>query len=650
MILFCCSVLISVAQDITIDSLKSLLSSSTDDTTKVMLLSDLCQHLQRSNTDSAFLVGEQGLELAQKIKYERGILFCTIALSGTWWSIGDYSTAIKLLLPYVPVVEKYGDLEAQNGLYSSLYNEYRDEGDYKEALVYAYKLLPISVSFNHCQYCRIQYAAIAVVYLEVHQLDSANAYIQKSLQAPASLGFNGYTYLVAGRIMVASGRYDEAFRYYRRSIQELQMEHNLKDLSGAYNNMANLFQQRDFPDSAIAYAQQALMVAQPKQFAREKMEASLILSKVYEHSNIDSAYWYQNVAMAAKDSLYNLEKQRQLLSYQFNEELRQQEALNKQQQYQTELRLYALMGVLFLIISISIVLYRSNQHRKKAYALLEKQTAATDLQRDKAEQALKELKSTQAQLIQSEKMASLGELTAGIAHEIQNPLNFVNNFSEVNTELIEELKSELIADNKEEAIQLADDIKENERKIIHHGKRADSIVKGMLQHSRASTGKKELTNINSLVNETLRLSYHGLRAKDKDFNAAINADFDEGIGKININPQDISRVLLNLFNNAFYSVNEKKSKLNGKFEPAVSVCTKKMDGKVEIHVQDNGNGIPENIVDKIFQPFFTTKPTGQGTGLGLSLSYDIIKAHGGEIKVESKEGEESEFIIQLSIV
>jgi signal transduction histidine kinase len=263
------------------------------------------------------------------------------------------------------------------------------------------------------------------------------------------------------------------------------------------------------------------------------------------------------------------------------------------------------------------------------------------------EAALSELKSTQAQLIQKEKMASLGELTAGIAHEIQNPLNFVNNFSEINTELIDELKNELVADNKEEALLIAEGIKENEQKIIHHGKRADSIVKGMLQHSRASTGKKELTEINALVDECVRLSYHGMRAKDKEFNAAIKTDFDESIGRINIVPQDISRVLLNLLNNAFYAVDEKKRQLNGMFEPVVSVYTKKLDGKVEIVVKDNGNGIPQNVIDKIFQPFFTTKPTGQGTGLGLSLSYDIIKAHGGEIQVESNEGEETEFTIQL---
>lgn len=263
--------------------------------------------------------------------------------------------------------------------------------------------------------------------------------------------------------------------------------------------------------------------------------------------------------------------------------------------------------------------------------------------------SLEELKSTQAQLIQSEKMASLGELTAGIAHEIQNPLNFVNNFSEVNRELIAEIKEEIDKGNIDEIKLLANDLYENEEKILHHGKRADAIVKGMLQHSRASTGKREPTDINALCDEYLRLAYHGLRAKDKTFNAEIKTDFDSSIGKMNIVPQDIGRVLLNLFNNAFYAIGERRKVEGVGYAPTVTVVTKKLNNTIEIIVSDNGNGITRNIVDKIFQPFFTTKPTGQGTGLGLSLSYDIIKAHGGEIRVESKEGEGTMFVIQLPI-
>jgi signal transduction histidine kinase len=270
-------------------------------------------------------------------------------------------------------------------------------------------------------------------------------------------------------------------------------------------------------------------------------------------------------------------------------------------------------------------------------------------EKSRAENALADLKAAQSQLIQSEKMASLGELTAGIAHEIQNPLNFVNNFSEVNQELIRELRIEAENGNLEEVKAIVKDIEFNSEKINHHGRRADGIVKGMLQHSNSSSGQKESTDINALCEEYLRLSYHGLRAKDKSFNATTKTEFDMSIGKINVMPQDIGRVVLNLINNAFYTVNEKKKQLGDGYEPTVSVGTRKDNEKIEISVKDNGNGIPRKILDKIFQPFFTTKPTGQGTGLGLSLSYDIVKAHGGELKVETKEGEGSEFIINLTI-
>jgi C4-dicarboxylate-specific signal transduction histidine kinase len=276
-------------------------------------------------------------------------------------------------------------------------------------------------------------------------------------------------------------------------------------------------------------------------------------------------------------------------------------------------------------------------------------TAELTRQKEELLQTLEELKSTQAQLIQSEKMASLGELTAGIAHEIQNPLNFVNNFSDVNTELLIEMKEEIDKGNGEDAKAIANDVIENEGKINFHGKRADAIVKGMLQHSRKSSGQKEPTDINVLADEYLRLSYHGLRAKDKSFNATMKTDFDETIGKVNVIPQDIGRVLLNLFNNAFYAASL-PSRVGLKEQgPTVWVSTKKLDGNVEIKVCDNGPGIPHNIVDKIFQPFFTTKPTGEGTGLGLSLSYDIVKAHGGTLKVETKEGAGTEFIIELPV-
>jgi len=351
---------------------------------------------------------------------------------------------------------------------------------------------------------------------------------------------------------------------------------------------------------------------------------------------------------------------------QYNYDLSKKEAqiteLNEQKKGQRNFLISALIVLGLIIISV-IVLIRSNRIKQKANTLLQKQKKEIEYQRDQTNKVLTALKQTQTQLVQSEKMASLGELTAGIAHEIQNPLNFVNNFSEVSTELIKEMVDEVDKGNTQEVKAIASDLIQNLEKINHHGQRAAAIVKGMLQHSRSSSGVKEPTDINALCDEYLRLSYHGLRAKDKSFNATLKTDFDNSIGKINIIPQDIGRVVLNLINNAFYAVDEKKKLNIPGYEPTVIVSTRLLNplsgGRgAEIRVTDNGNGIPQKIVDKIFQPFFTTKPTGQGTGLGLSLSYDIINAHGGEIKVETKEvrpddpvgrGEGTTFIIQLTV-
>ncbi|GAB2793938.1 hypothetical protein GCM10027275_43650 [Rhabdobacter roseus] len=291
---------------------------------------------------------------------------------------------------------------------------------------------------------------------------------------------------------------------------------------------------------------------------------------------------------------------------------------------------------------------RIEQENQVLEGMVAERTSELTRQKEELEHALVELKATQAQLIQSEKMASLGELTAGIAHEIQNPLNFVNNFSEVSDELAQEIEEEIRAGNTEEVLYLAQAIRENLQKITHHGKRADSIVKGMLEHSRMSTGEKEPTDLNALADEYLRLSYHGLRAKDKNFNAELIADLTPDLGLVRVVPQDFGRVLLNLFNNAFYAVRKRQEGEAATYRPQVRVSTRLQGDEVEIRVRDNGTGIPQAVVDKIYDPFFTTKPAGQGTGLGLSLSYDIVaKGHGGTLEVQSREGEFTEFIIRL---
>lgn len=312
------------------------------------------------------------------------------------------------------------------------------------------------------------------------------------------------------------------------------------------------------------------------------------------------------------------------------EEQKALEFQRAEETYRNKIAFYILSAGLAVLFFVALIIYRSSQQRKRI-------NAQVQIQKVQVEKTLTELNSTQAQLIQSEKMASLGELTAGIAHEIQNPLNFVNNFSEVSSELMDEMNEELDKGDIDEAKFIANDIKQNLNKINHHGKRADSIVKGMLEHSRTSSGEKVPTDINALADEYLRLSYHGMRAKDKSFNADFVTDFDPNLPKLNVVPQEIGRMLLNVINNAFQACTNSEFRImNSEFKPLVTVFTKNLGDKIQISVKDKGPGIPDSIKDKIFQPFFTTKPTGQGTGLGLSLSYDIVKSHGGDIKVDSQ--------------
>jgi signal transduction histidine kinase len=369
-----------------------------------------------------------------------------------------------------------------------------------------------------------------------------------------------------------------------------------------------------------------------------------------QNNQLDSAYKYLLIAAQIKDSLYKV-RIANLSAFQnvsFEETLRLE---SEQMQTDAKIRINSLLAGLMVVSVIGIILFRNNNQRKKSNLLLTSQKNEIEQQKKQVEESMERLQSTQSQLVQAEKMASLGELTAGIAHEIQNPLNFVNNFAEVNAELIDELETEANKGNLEEVKQLAKDIKENETKINHHGKRADAIVKNMLQHSRQSSGQKEPTDINALCDEYLRLSYHGLRAKDKSFNAEFETKFDAALAPISVVPQDIGRVILNLINNAFYAVNERqKNEKDSGYKPRVTLTTKKQADQVVIEVADNGTGMPEQIKEKIFQPFFTTKPTGEGTGLGLSLSYDIVtKGHGGTMEVETNETVGTKLIVRLPV-
>jgi two-component system NtrC family sensor kinase len=627
-------------QNLLLDSLKKSLSIVKEDTTRVLLLSEISLWSIFSNPDTSLQLAKEGLRLAQQTNYAKGEAYCKRSLGFFFWSTGDYTTAINLAFMGMPYAETSKDFDLQIWLNDLLLNAYRDNGDYNEGIKYDQKNRMISQGLNQ-PIDASRDAMVANIYYDMNKLDSALHYIRLSFKKGGIA--DGWMCMAMGKIQAKANHADSAFYYYKLSIAKLTIDNNFKDLANVNQSIAALYYSNGNTDSAIYYAKNGLALAQQNSFAKEQFNLRSFLAEVYEKRNIDSAFRYYKLAMVAKDSLFSKEKTKQILSIQFNDELRRREVINAEVQYKNRLKTYGFIAGLFIALIIATILWRNNQRKQKANLLLQ-------LQKEKVESTLSELKSAQAQLIQSEKMASLGELTAGIAHEIQNPLNFVNNFSEVNAELLTELNEEMDKGNYDDAKAIAKDVIENEQKINHHGKRADAIVKGMLQHSQSSTGQKESTDINKLADEYLRLAYHGLRAKDKSFNATLQTDFDENIGKINIIPRDIGRVLLNLYNNAFYAVSEKKKQSGNKYEAIVSLSTKKAGDTILISVKDNGGGVPQKILDKIFQPFFTTKPTGQGTGLGLSLSYDTVtKGHGGELKVETDEGNGSEFIIKLPI-
>jgi len=638
----------TTAQTATIDSLKYELTIAKEGTTKANLLNGLSFSYAWSDADTSIMYAQQAFDLSQKINFEQGIARAQLNMCAAFTTLGNYSRALENGFQALTLLEKLPNKSSIIFANQLIAGCYRELGDYNNSLIYFHKALKLAEKSP--QETGMVSGLIGSVYQRNNQPDSAILFLKKGYEI-----FNKATFINVelGNSYAKKRTYDSAMYYYKIAIPLALQNHTEIDLIDIYSGIAIVYKAKGNLDSATWYAKKALSEKSGKTYPIGLLRAATMLADLYDSQNKpDSAFKYLKTSMSLKDSLFNREKTMAFQNLAFKEQEKQKEIEASKLKFKNRYKMYSLLGILFTVLAIAGILFRNNRHKQKAFALLQKQKQEIDIQKAKAEKTLDELKTTQAQLIQSEKMASLGELTAGIAHEIQNPLNFVNNFSEVNNELIDEMQSEIKSGNTDEAINISNDIKGNQDKIIFHGKRADAIVKGMLQHSRTSSSQKEPTDINALADEYLRLSYHGLRAKDKSFNATMQTDFDDSIGKINIIPQDIGRVLLNLYNNAFYAVTEKKKQQGEGYEPTVSVSTKSFKTPsgglgVLISVKDNGNGIPQKVVDKIFQPFFTTKPTGQGTGLGLSLSYDIVKAHGGEIKVETKEGEGSEFIIHL---
>jgi two-component system, NtrC family, sensor kinase len=660
------------------DSLKLALKEATIDSAKYSIAHGLFTHYQNDNVDSALNYIGQALLIARKNNRKINEAGCLQNIGSLLPELGKYAESLEAFQEAFKIAEdpaneslvwkddnKYTLHQTRLITLGWTHFHFGANGGYTNNLdqqrFHIRKAIQLGEEIGGDNFLSsFANLGMAGIFMSLNKLDSALLICKKIEQVFLDTGtvyyekkYLGDIYQIEGTIYASKGDKDKSLYYYHKALEAYTAngQNNKTGLSRVYWEMANYFYQENQKDSSLYYAKKTVEVLNSFK-ANYISWAYLTLSKSYELQNeIDSAYKYQGLAFAGIDSTFKeeIKNKSEFQNQLFKNQMRVKELDQEKASFQNRIRTNILLGGLFTLFVVAFILFRNNRQKQKANRQIAQQ-------KEKVESALHNLKSTQSQLIQSEKMASLGELTAGIAHEIQNPLNFVNNFSEVSNELIVEMKDELAAGNWQLATELADDVKQNLEKINHHGKRAADIVKGMLQHSRNNSGTKEPTNINNLADEYLRLAYHGLRAKDKSFNATMKTDFDESIGKIDVIPQDLGRVILNLITNAFYAVNEKKQQLAkdlsglNDYEPTVWVGTKRTNDKVVVFIKDNGIGISKSALDKIFQPFFTTKPTGQGTGLGLSLAYDIVKAHGGELKVETKEGEGSEFIIQLPVV
>ena len=641
--------------------------------------------------DSTLLILAGNAERCRKINYRKGETNTYLVMGDAFVSKGMYKEALKNFDTSYQIAKSNNYQNSFSSILNRIGTVYLNQGNYPEALNRFYESLKAAEAIGNNELISATLTNIANVQFYQNKFSEAeNTYMRMLKVAEAmhdtslmshahnNLGMvnlqqkhiskavqqliiaynlasqvNDREMLLNSTLSIAEVYYtmdslQKSAALYEKGLQLAKQTDHGSLLCTALIGLAKIHYKQGMLKEALANGLEALERAKKMGQVQLMRDANEIVSSAYEAmKNSGNALAYFKQYKLYSDSMNNMQSQRAVAIEREKYDFSKKEAdFERKTMKQHWLTFSAFAGLLLLAVILWIIL-RNRNRLKHTYKILQHKNIVIESEKSKAEDTLSKLQSTQAQLIQSEKMASLGELTAGIAHEIQNPLNFVNNFSELNNELIDEMSIET---DTEELKIIATDIKQNNEKIAFHGKRADAIVKSMLQHSRKNTGQKELTNISALCDEYLRLSYHGLRAKDKSFNADFRTDFDDNIGKIKLIQQDIGRVLLNLCNNALYAVNEKKKTSANGYQPLVTLSTRKLTDKIEIQVEDNGNGVPKEIMNKIFQPFFTTKPTGQGTGLGLSLAYDIItKEHGGSIQVESEENLYTRFTIRLPV-
>ena len=627
------------------------------------------------NTDSCYFFAEKADGIARDLGFKLDEAISKGQMAYALMDMGNYPKSLQTYMSAFKLAEdpniekkilpaRYRDLEEfyssdmtahdmrlwfLSWLHESLGILYENTNNYEKAVEHVQLSKQLAANSRAIIFLLDDLYILGRLYIAMNNLDSALEYEKRYVELARQSGIEKPNTLNLARVYKAMGERALATEYFRSALVSSTEQKYFRGVVASSLELSAICLEEGKPDSGFYFASKGLGVAEQIHMPDLLLRSYRSLAEVYRSTGRnDSAVKYQALIIKLNDSIFNRKQAKLFQNIESVEKQRQQEMDAAQKSYRNRVLTYALVAGLASLLMVALLLLRNNLHKQKAYVLMKRQKKETDIQKAKAEIALEELKSTQLQLIQSEKMASLGQLTAGIAHEIKNPLNFVNNFSELNKELIAEMRGELDAGNTGKALELSMEIESNLEKVINHGQRADDIVNSMLLHSAKSAGEKEATDINAMCSECLWLAFQGFRAKDKTFDATLQTNLDESIGEISIMPQEIGRVLLNVFNNALYAVSEQSRKSAGGYVPTVSVSTRKYEKRIEIRVSDNGTGIPENLVGKIFEPFFTTKPTGKGAGLGLSLSYDIIKAQRGEIKVETKEGEGSEFIILLN--
>ncbi len=622
------------------DSLRQLLAAPQPDTVRVLLLCQLSDQVWTQRTDSAAVYANQALALARGIGFRRGEGEALNRL-GAALRESNLSKALELFQQSLRIAEDLHDrnLVAQNlRSIGIIYVYLRDQ---REGLAYYFRALCIGQELHNQRRVVIDLSNIGLAYDLFNQLDSARLYQEQALALAHQLHTpTNYILYGLGNVARKEGHFAQARAYYRASIAESKVVHHLRSSNFSYVGLATLYQQMGQRDSSIYYARLGCDAARTNGFLRGVLNASTLLTTDFKaQGNADSALKYQSLMLVMQDTLFGQEKVMRLQSLNYREQQREQQAATRQATLKARYRTYALVAGLLALLALAVLLGRHARQQKRAKEALQ--------------QSLAELKTAQDQLVQREKMAFLGELTAGIAHELQNPLNFVKNFAEVSTDLIDEISGGRphIAGKSSLEREILAGLKQNLQEISQHGQRATSIIKGMLEHSRNGARERETVQINALVESSLRLAYQGLQAKEKNHTAQLTTSYDPNLPAVTVVTQDMTRVLINLFTNAFYAVQQRQQQAApGTYRPEVAVRTLAVPAGVQIRIGDNGTGMSEAVKAKIFRPFFTTKPMGEGTGLGLSLSHDIVTTgHRGTLEVESTPGQGTEFILTLPV-